>query len=154
MLTLPLRVHGTDMSGASFNADGRTLLLNRHGAKIRLVRQLVLEQEVRILCHPSELEAIFRVISAAGESDAGSTFWGVECLNFERNIWAIDFPQLRPMDQISVRVMLQCPECNTREVMHLTEQVLQTVRELGGLVRGCYKCGKSEPWKQVPYVED
>ncbi len=150
---LPIRVFGIDYRGKDFVEDSSTLVVNLHGAKIRLLRQVMPEQEVRILCLRNNQDDVFRVVLKVEQEASRFSFWGVECLRTGRNIWDIDFPPLAPGDQTSVRIMLQCPECRTRELLYVDEPLLEASQELGGLVRGCVTCGYSGLWSQVPYNE-
>lgn len=152
-LNLPVRIFAFDFKGKDFVEDSTTLVVNRHGAKIRLVRQVVPDQEIRILCRKNGREDIFRVVAKALGTGNRCTFWGVECKNPERNIWGVHFPTLGPQDQTSVRIMLQCPECHVRELVYVDEPLLQATHEMGGLVRGCISCGYSGLWKQVPFFD-
>lgn len=129
--------------------DTSTLVVNLHGAKIRLARQLLAEEEIRIVSRTTELEAIFRVVSKAGEAVGQHTHWGIECLDPSQNIWGIVFPCLGPRDQTSVRAMLECPTCHAREVLHLDEPLLESIVDLGGLLRGCLYCRKMGLWTSV-----
>lgn len=150
---VPIRVFATDFKGRDFVEDSTTLAVNLHGAKIRLGRELIPDQEIRILSRKTGRDAIFRVVCRAGDAGNWSSFWGVECMNPAHNIWGISFPELRPRDQNAVRAMLQCPECRIRELLYLDEQLLEKMETGGGLVRGCLSCGKTGQWKRVPYYE-
>ncbi len=150
---MPIRVYGIDYRGKDFVEDSSTLVVNLHGAKIRLLRQVVPDQEVRILCLRNNQDDVFRVVVKVEQEASRQSYWGVECLRAGRNIWGIDFPPLAPGDQTSVRIMLQCPECRTRELLYVDERLLEASQELGGLVRGCVTCGCSGLWRQVPYNE-
>jgi hypothetical protein len=152
-LDLPIRVYATDFKGRDFVEDSTTVAINLHGAKIRLDHELLPEQEIRILSGKTGREAIFRVVAKAGNAENRSTFWGVECMNPEHNIWGISFPILGPRDQKGVRALLQCPECRVRELLFVDEPLLEKVTSSGGLLRGCLTCGKTALWKQVPYYE-
>jgi hypothetical protein len=152
-LGVPIRVFAIDYLGRDFVEDSSTLVINLHGAKIRLDRELIPDQEIRILSGKTGREAIFRVVSRAGTSDHRQSFWGVECMNPDHNIWGVFFPRREQEDQNSVRVMLQCPQCKVRELLYLDELLLEKIEAAGGLLRGCLTCGHSGHWKQVPYYE-
>ena len=152
-LSLPIRVFASDFKGTDFIEDSTTLVVNSHGAKIRLKHQLIPEQEIRIQSLKTSQEAIFRVVSRVGTLADRFTCWGVECMNPNDNVWGVQFPAAAPADQQSVRALLRCPVCRAREVMFLDEALLESIQELGGLLRGCAKCGYTGIWEQVPYTE-
>jgi len=148
----PIRVFATDYRGRDFVEDSTTLAVNLHGAKIRLGRELIPEQEIRILSRRTGLEALFRVVSRAGESEGQQSFWGVESTDPKQNIWGIGFSPPNSVEQTAiVRVMLQCLECRVRELVDLDEALLQKIESADGLLRGCLTCGRTGHWKKVPY---
>jgi hypothetical protein len=164
-LELPIRVFGTDFQGRDFVEDSTTLAVNRHGAKIRLTRKLIPDQEIRILCQENNRETLFRVVSEAGEATSEFSFWGVECLKPGENIWEGGIPrpgpklvsrpgpQLDPklswQDKLPVQVVLRCSKCGMRELTDLDETQIQAIRRSKGLVRGCPACGETSLWKRV-----
>lgn len=152
-LSLPIRVYAIDFKGTDFVEDSTTVVVNSHGAKIRLTHQLLPEQEIRIQSLKTAQESVFRVVSRVGALEDRFTYWGVESLNPARNVWGIQFPKPGPNDQRSVRVMLRCPICLYREMIHVDEPLLESILELGGLLRGCLKCGQTAIWEQVPYSD-
>jgi len=95
-LELPIRVSGTDFQGKDFVEDSATLVVSRHGAKIRLRHKLIPEQEIQILCHGNNREGLFRVVSQAGKPTSEFSFWGVECLTPGEDIWEGDFRKASP----------------------------------------------------------
>lgn len=152
-LSIPIRVYAVDFRGKEFVEDANTLVVNLHGAKIRLIRQLIPDQEIRLLSFSTREEAVFRVVSKAAGSEGVCTFWGIECLSPGKNIWGVRFPELQQRDQAAVRVMLQCPHCQTRELVYVDEPLLEALQSVEGLMRGCLACRKSGLWKVVPYAE-
>jgi hypothetical protein len=128
-----------------------TVVVNSHGAKIRLNHQLLPEQEIRIRSLKTTEESVFRVVSRVGTLEDRFTYWGVECLNPSQNVWGINFPEPGPEDQRAVRALLRCPVCRCSEVIFLDEPLLESIQELGGLLRGCLKCGQTGIWEQIPY---
>lgn len=152
-LELPIRVFGSDSEGAEFVEDSRTLAVSQHGAKIRLSHQLTPDHEIRIVCLETNEEAVFRVVAKASAAAPSHMLWGIECLNPAHDIWGVNAPPLGPEDQRSVRVMLECPDCRTRELFFVDESRLESIRDFGGVVRDCKACGSTGIWKQVPYYE-
>jgi hypothetical protein len=150
-VSLPIRVYATDYKGTDFVEDSTTIVVNFYGARIRLNHQLLPEQEIRIRSLKTSQEAVFRVVSRVGNLEDRFTYWGVECLTPDPNVWGINFPQPGPDDQRSVRALLRCPICRFSEVIYLDEPLLESIQELGGLLRGCVKCGQTGIWEQIPY---
>jgi len=151
--SIPIRVYAADFRAKEFVEDTTTLVVSHHGARIRLIRQLIPDQEVRVLSLTTRLEAVFRVVSKAPDSEGACTSWGIESMSPERNIWGIRFPELQQRDQAAVRVMLQCPHCLVRELVYVDEPRVESLEHIEGLTRGCLSCRKSGVWKVVPYVE-
>jgi hypothetical protein len=150
-VSLPIRVYATDYKGTDFVEDSTTVVVNLYGARIRLNHRLLPEQEIRIRSLKTSQEAIFRVVSRVGSLDDRFAYWGVECLSPSPEVWGINFPQPGPEDQRSVRALLRCPVCRFQEVIYLDEALLESIQELGGLLRGCVKCGQTGIWEPVPY---
>jgi hypothetical protein len=148
-LPLPIRVYGTDFTGTDFVEDSTTIVVNHHGAKIRLTRQLLPDQEIVILSVQNKQEAVFRVVAKIRETEGKHTFWGVEIADPKDGFWGVEFPSLQPEDQRSVRITLECPQCRSREQLHMDERLLESIQPGGGLNRLCPRCGKSGLWKQV-----
>ena len=150
-LSVPIRVIGIDYRGIDFTEEALTTIVNLHGAKIRLTHQLLPDAEIRLLCHPTGRDSVFRVVSKIHSSDHKFTYWGIENLDPERNIWGVEIPELRPADQLKVRVVLECPICSTRESLHGDENLLTTLQEKGEVKRTCKVCNNSGLWKLLPY---
>ena len=148
-LTIPIRVYGTDFKGSDFSEDSTTVVVNRHGAKIRLIRQLLPEQEIRLFSRPTRKEALFRVVSQAPGAEGDYTFWGLECLEPEREIWGIPFPKSPPERRFMIRLKVECPVCMTREPLDVDESMLEVLQSLKGLPRDCLACGTTSLWTLV-----
>lgn len=152
-LIVPIRVFGIDFQGKDFVEDSHTLVVNQHGAKIRLAHQLLPEQEIRLHSHANQQEAVFRVVSKVPAASFGYTLWGVECLDHDRDIWGIRFPAPVAQDQTSVRVLVQCPICFARELLFLDEFLVASVHAMGGISRGCLTCRATALWTAVAFSE-
>ncbi len=152
-VNIPIRVFGIDYQGKDFVEDTNTLVVNRHGAKIRLSHQLLPEQEIRLHSHATRQDAVFRVVSKVSAANFGYTLWGVECLDHDRDIWGIRFPAPIAQDQTAVRVMVQCPICFTREMLFLDEFLVASLHSMGGISRGCLNCRTSALWTPVTFLE-
>jgi hypothetical protein len=152
-MSVPIRVYAIDFKGIDFVEETSTVVVNHHGAKIRLTHQLLPEQEIRIQSLQTDQEAVFRVVNRAGRSEDRFTFWGVESLEPTNNIWGVGFPRPAAADQRLVRSTMRCPVCHWSETLYLDEPLVESVQELGGLLRGCLHCGLTGVWKPVPYSD-
>jgi hypothetical protein len=176
-LELPIRVFGVDFQGTDFVEDSTTLVVSRHGAKIRLTRKLIPEMEIRILFRDNKHEWLFRVVGQAGEAMGKFFFWGVECLEPAENIYdtgvamppskpsprpaPLPSPELVPKpvpqpdaklswkDKLLVQAWLRCSECGMRELVDIDDTQIQAIRKLKGLVRSCPACGATTLWRRV-----
>ena len=150
-MSIPIRVFATDYRGRDFVEDSTTVTINFHGAKIQLERELVPEQEIRILSGRTGHEAIFRVVGRAGKSDGSNTYWGVESRKPGKNFWGIRFFEPSSDGPSSVQLMLRCPECHIRELVELDDSLLEQLKAKGGLSRLCSRCRETAVWTQVAY---
>jgi len=170
-LELPIRVFGVDCQGTHFVEDSTTLVVSRHGAKIRLTRELIPDMEILILCQDSQHEGLFRVVGQAGEPMGDFSFWGVECLEPVKDIYETEVatPASEPGSEVApepvpqldlnlsedtffVQAWLRCSQCGMREPVELEETQIQAMRKSKGLMRNCPLCGTSTVWRLVAIV--
>ncbi len=150
-LSVPIRVFGIDYRGIEFTEEAHTIIVNLHGAKIRMSHQLLPDSEIRLVSHPTGLDSLFRVVSKLQSSDLQFTYWGVENLDPGKNIWGVGIPELRPEDQVRVRVVVACPNCSFHESLRGDETLLAALQEKGGVQRTCGACKLSGLWKLLPF---
>lgn len=150
-VSVPIRVYGIDFRGIDFSEEAFTIIVNLHGAKIRLAHQLLPDSEIRLLSHPTGRDSVFRVVSKLRSSELKHTYWGIENLNPEKNIWGVEIPEIVPEDQLKVRVTIECPNCSARDFLRADESLLATLQEKGGTERTCQVCKKPGLWKLLPY---
>ncbi len=151
-MSFPIRVYAIDFKGVDFAEETFTVVVNQHGAKIRLAHQLIPDQEIRIHSLQTGEEAIFRVVNCAGAPGKPVTFWGVESLDPGHNIWGMGFPAAVGADQHLVRCSMRCPMCHRTETVYLDEALVESVQELGGLLRPCLICGHAYVWEPAAYA--
>lgn len=149
-MTVPIQVFGTDYRGIDFTEEACTLVVNLHGAKVRLTHQLLPEAEIRVVSHPTGQDAVFRVVSKLPDEELEFTYWGIENLEPQTNMWGVEIPELHSDDQPKVRVTLQCPGCSAQAVLHVTEALLVSLQEKGGADRTCGECSRSGLWQLPP----
>jgi hypothetical protein len=149
-LSIPVRVFGVDYRGKDFTEDTVTIIVNLHGAKIRLNRQLMPDSEIRLVSSTGQ-DSVFRVVSKLQSSELPFTYWGVENLDPANNIWGVDIPELRPGDQLKAQVTLKCPICSSQESLGVDQQLLASLQDKGGVERTCVACKATGLWKLLPF---
>jgi hypothetical protein len=144
-LTFPIRVEGTGADGTRFAETTRTVVINRHGARIHLKRAVVVGQVLKITHVPSGRGADFRVAGLASPRTDQGGEWGVECLDEKKSIWGIDFP---PLDEASAAssVLLECRRCHAVSLVNITTVDYDILESAGAITRECKTCAQSTPW--------
>lgn len=149
-LSLPVRVFGVDYRGIDFTEDAFTVVVNLHGAKIRLDHQLLPDAEIRLVS-PTGEDSVFRVVSKIQSAELRFTYWGIESLEPGKNIWGVQIPEQPPADQLRVQAMFECATCSARESLQLNETLLACLHEKGSIERHCAGCHTSGQWKLLPF---
>jgi hypothetical protein len=137
--TIPVAIRGTDFQGEPFEADGRTITVNRHGARIQASRPLPTGHTVHIVNQNSFEEADFRVVGPVSPPTERVGEWGVECLDSERNIWGIYFPP--PAPEAEARALLECRKCHGVTLTPLSLVDVEVLDTAGIVSRPCEACG-------------
>jgi hypothetical protein len=150
-LSVPIRITGIDYQSIDFTEEALTIIVNLHGAKIRMIHQLMPDSEIRLLSHPTGQDSLFRVVCKLQSPELEFTYWGVENMDPERNIWGVDIPQLRPGYQTKVGVMVECPTCSELKSLFADETLLAGLHEKGGMERTCEVCKTPGLWKLLPF---
>lgn len=152
-LRVPIRVFGQDSKGVNFFYDSSTLVVNEHGAKIRIAQQVDPVGDIVILCQATDEGEKFRLVPPTGESTRLGDSRAVECLNPAHNIWGIQFPDASSKDLAYVYAMVQCPDCGIKDLIQATEADVERALKEGGFQRECRACGFTGAWVDVPYAE-
>jgi hypothetical protein len=145
VLTFPIRVEGADAKGQPFSENARTLVVNRHGARIRLKRVLTVGQTLHIVNLVGNRAADFRVVGLTQPLTEQGGEWGVECRDEQHNIWGIDFPPLRD-DQPACSVILECRRCHQVGLTPISLVEYDVLDSAGLLPRECKTCGQFTSW--------
>jgi PilZ domain len=146
-LELPIQISGTDDTGRDFVDAGQTLVLSRHGAKIQIRRMLSPAQEVNVRCMKTGREAMGRVIGQIGELPEGFLY-GVSFLDAQANPWDIEFVAEEDTGRPVGRVVMECLQCKTVEVVHLDEFEVEVLEANEVLSRSCKHCGDMRRWQR------
>jgi hypothetical protein len=146
-IELPIVVSGTDCMGEVFLEKSNTTVIARHGAKIVLLRKLVPEQELNIRCLKTGRESDARVVGQTG-GDVEKSFYGVELLDPNVDLWGIEFPAVDESASAVGRVLLECLRCHNQELAYLDEFEVEVLETNDYLSRHCKRCSDSSLWKK------
>jgi hypothetical protein len=146
MLTIPLSILGSDEKGQSFKVEGRTITINRHGARIHLGQPLIGGQLLRIINQISRREADFRVVGPVIPLTDRGGEWGVECLDLKKDMWAIHFPPPADSQTTEPRAFLECRRCHALALGRLSLVEVEVLEAAGIISRQCETCQITSPW--------
>ena len=151
LLRIPIRVAGNDTHGNAFNETTYTLVVNRSGALIAVAHLLHPGAVIKITNIKSQISYSFVVVMRAAGSLSGTPEWGVKCLEPEKEIWGVHFPDRseEPEEAGLTHVLLECRECSSREMAALTVEQYRKLEAQSRLPRLCPKCGVIRDWKFV-----
>jgi len=138
MLSIAIAIQGTDPQGQAFEVSGRTITLNRHGARIQVSRPLHTGRTIHIVNQNSFEEADFRVVGPVSPPTEKVGEWGVECLEVKRNIWGIHFPP--PAPEAEARGLLECRKCHGVALTSLSLVEVEVLETAGILPKHCPAC--------------
>lgn len=146
-IRLPLQVSGSDVTGRPFLEEGRTIMVSRHGARIKMARSLAPEQEVLVRCLQTGREAAARVVGLIGGGPAISVY-GIALLDPDADPWGIEFPDLAEGEDAYGRVLLECVHCHTRKIAYLDAAELEVLEANRSLTQYCGRCTATSIWKR------
>lgn len=149
---VPIRIFGKDSKGINFFLDSSTVVVNRHGARVRLSEDLDPVGDIFILCQATDEGERFRIVTPNAPSPPHKNLKGVECRNPEKNIWGIEFPEVTAEDLQFVQVLLECPQCASVVNAMISESEVEVALADGGFQRECSVCGFSGLWNEKPYL--
>ncbi len=146
VLSVPIRVMGSDLDGEEFKEDTHTTVVNRTGGRIVLKRRMAGGEAVRVVNLENYNEADFRLVGRLTPPEAESGEWGVDCLESGRTIWAIDLPPPLPAGGAEGGALLECRACHQQGFLAASLTELDVLESSGIIVRDCNKCGKPTYW--------
>jgi hypothetical protein len=145
-LTIPLRVEGQDARGREFEAAARTVIINRHGARIQLRHLLKAGQVVRLANLVNQRVADFRVVGPVEPYSEKGGEYAVATLNPDINVWGIQFPPPSESEVTTPKALVECRMCHTVALFHLSMVEVEVLESAGIFSRACEKCGQATPW--------
>src|SRR5690349_18628853 len=115
---MAIEVAGSDLMGRVFMSAGKTIVVGRQGANIKLAHKLAPQQEINVRCLDTSKEAIARVVGQLGQAENEYSY-SVEFLNPDASPWGIEFPPVEEGEEAVGRVILECGACHIRELTYL-----------------------------------
>jgi PilZ domain len=155
-LTLLLEASGKDINEEEFAQPARTMQINRTGAVILLDRDLRPDQHIlikRLAPNEKHRQSQVRVVGQFGRQKEGYVY-GVEILQPENDVWAIEFPHIAESQEAVARMLLECTYCRSREVVYLNELELRGFEGTRGIARYCKTCSVPSIWSQAPHESE
>ena len=146
LLTIPLRLEAVDDRGQEFEAEARTVSLNRHGARIQLKHVLKAGQTVRLANLVNQRMADFRVVGPTEPYSEEGGQYAVAKLNPDINVWGIQFPPPSESEVATPKALVECRVCHTVALLQLTLVEVEVLESAGIFSRQCEKCGQPTPW--------
>jgi len=151
MLTIPLKVQGVDADGQEFEIPARTVILNRHGAHVKIPRKLRAGQTVRLVNLVTSSKAEFRIVRPVSTPSENGGDYGVECTEPDGDIWQIEFAPLENGEAADARALLECQICRKVYLAHLTLGELETLRTYGVVGKSCAACRTETPLRYADF---
>ncbi len=148
-IQIPVEVIGVESNGHRFCDLARTESVSEHGGCLLLNRILVPQQELRLRRMLGE-EITVRVIGEVKRTVEG-ILYGVSFLEGSFDYWGIHFPA-SALKLALFRVLLECKQCISREVVPLNDTQLATLDDEGRLPRTCEKCDQQTDWVRTEFA--
>lgn len=92
VISIPIVLSGTTKQGQPFREEARTLIVNKHGAKVVFSRQIEEHAQIRIENPANKLSCPGRVIWASEQATADGRFELGIGFYEPIDLWGIDFP--------------------------------------------------------------
>ncbi len=134
-----------DPSGQKFAESTRTLVINRHGARIQLKRPVKPGSSLKIVNLMGNREAEFRVVGPTQPMTEQGSEWGVEYKDDKRNIWGVDFPPAQDGTS-ACSALLECRRCHSAAMTPLSLVENDVLGTAGLMSKECKTCGQATPW--------
>jgi hypothetical protein len=155
-LTLLLEASGKDINDEEFTQPSRTMQINRTGAVILLDRDLRADQQIlikRLAPAEKHRQSQVRIVGQFGRQKEGYVY-GVEIMQPENDVWAVEFPHIAESHEAVARMLLECTYCRAREVVYLNELELRGFEGTRGIARYCKTCSVPSVWSQAPHESE
>jgi hypothetical protein len=148
-LTIPIRVSCIRGRSEVFVEEGQTIDISRHGATIKVDRELFAGEIVKVQrLDGAGKEVMARVVGRVARGSEGHVF-GLTILDLAvANPWGIVFPAVADMDNAVLRALLRCVSCERTEVTYLNEFETDLLLCHHYISRPCEQCGGWTTWNR------
>jgi len=148
-LTIPIRVSCIRGRSEVFVEEGQTIDISRHGATIKVDRELFAGEIVKVhRLDGAGKEVMARVVGRVARGSEGHVF-GLTILDLAvANPWGIVFPAVADMDNAVLRALLRCVSCERTEVTYLNEFETDLLLCHHYISRPCEQCGGWTTWNR------
>ena len=144
MISVPIRVEGTDRNGVKFVENTRTILVNRQGARIYLKRMVSAGSLLDVTTTVAHRTGKFRVVGPTQPPSSEGGEWGIETNESGKSIWGIGFPP--PLGDDICAALLECRRCHQVKLSQLSIVEHEVLGTSGLLARECEICERSTSW--------
>lgn len=145
-MSIPIRVSAFDEGRGEFVEDSHTTQVSAWGGWIVLKNWAYPMDVVRIVNLQNLFEADFRVVGLIRYPERGAAEWVVECLEKGRNIWGVEFPQIKPAEESKITGTMECVSCKTHEAFSLAPSEIDVLQSTGLIGNFCKTCDKPTYW--------
>jgi Tfp pilus assembly protein PilZ len=140
-----IRVIGNDASGVSFAEETMTVSFNQRGARISLTHSLLPDDTVLVRNLENGREEKFRVVGALQDVFGSRREWGIEAINPQSGLWAVEFSA--GDDSAQPKVLVECAACKTAAQSTLSSIEYGVLLATGLISRHCDRCNETTRWK-------
>ncbi len=91
LLSIPVTIHGEDLTGVPINESTRTIVINAHGALVRMQSFVVLNQILTIQ-HAQTREELYCRVARFHRDEQGNVEVGLDFMHPSPRFWRISFP--------------------------------------------------------------
>jgi PilZ domain-containing protein len=148
-LTLPIRVSCIRGRSEVFVEEGQTIDISRHGATIRVDRELFAGEIVKVQrLDGVGKEVMAQVVGRVARGSDGHLFGLTICDAAVANPWGIVFPAVAEMENAVLRALLRCVSCERTEVTYLNEFEADLLLCHHYISRPCEQCGGWTTWNR------
>jgi len=151
-LNLPIKLEGKDISGHKVEDFASATNLSRGGGTLVTKHTLAPGSTVFLANSGTNQEVSAVIVGQVGIRQQAHLY-GIKFLQEKERFWGISFPPMPPGDDkdFLAKVLLECSQCNQREVAALTEIEMEVFEINDRVSRNCAECHHWTVWKRAEF---